>query len=595
MPRIQRAGLSPQGGSPGKPLTRSSPAMHICMLASWILMMVLVNPELIALFRNISGSLGTMTVAAYVICLNAFWLYSSYYIMLFIFARIDYWLPSPEPSPHPGTPEVAVLYTTMNDFQEHAAASCIEQDYPHSHLYILDDSTDAAYRKRIERFARAHGDEVTVIRRDNRKGFKAGSLNYTLSRHVTDCDYFVVADADSVLPPDFVSDLLPYFTLDENIGWVQGSHQPSRQQKSTFARELSLSILPLWNTYYPPRNRFGFVIFLGHGGMIRYDVWEETGGFPELVSEDLAFSTRAGQLGYRGHYARDVVSYEDFPGGYHQLRRQQEKYIKGACEYFDLEARDFLASPAVAWHEKLDIVMSCGSLLIPVAVLFFILCYCGLMTFVFGGWQDMSVEIAGTSVGAIPVMALDERFTNLWTWDFYALMALGIFSPALPSLALIPRHGLRAIKMLLLSPLPYLSLMGLALAAMVSYLITRRAVFLVTGDSKGASPTAEPAGFSSRKSFAQRMGSEDTTTHVMELVLGGMLTTVCVITLNLTLLPHALAMLAAPLLSRVPWDVPFLRPVLYSPLPLLCFGMTLPAVHLLGGYGFFMCVFFFHF
>ena len=71
------------------------------------------------------------------------------------------------------------------------------------------------------------------------------------------------------------------------------------------------------------------MIFLGHGGIIRRDVWEKVGGFPEVVSEDIAFSTKIAELGYRGYFAGDVISFEDFPETYPQLRKQQEKICEG--------------------------------------------------------------------------------------------------------------------------------------------------------------------------------------------------------------------------------------------------------------------------
>ena len=50
-----------------------------------------------------------------------------------------------------------------------------------------------------------------------RRGFKAGSLNNTLRTVATDAEFFAVADADSVLPPDFVRRLVPYFSADPAV------------------------------------------------------------------------------------------------------------------------------------------------------------------------------------------------------------------------------------------------------------------------------------------------------------------------------------------------------------------------------------------
>ena len=70
-------------------------------------------------------------------------------------------------------------------------------------------------------------------------------------------------------------------------------------------------------------------------------------------------------MGYRVHYVSNVVSHEDFPENYQQLRKQQEKYLKGGCEYIHTYLLSFLRSKKVHWFEKLDVMMSCATLFLP--------------------------------------------------------------------------------------------------------------------------------------------------------------------------------------------------------------------------------------
>src|SRR5205807_2336479 len=98
---------------------------------------------------------------------------------------------------------------------------------------------------------------------------------------------------------------------------------------------------------------------------IRYEMWERCGGFPEVVAEDLAIATRGCELGYRGLFLRHVRCQEDFPLTYHQLRKQQEKYTKGGCEYLRLYFASFFKSSYPTWFEKSDVMMSCLSLFMP--------------------------------------------------------------------------------------------------------------------------------------------------------------------------------------------------------------------------------------
>jgi cellulose synthase/poly-beta-1,6-N-acetylglucosamine synthase-like glycosyltransferase len=568
--------------------------MYLSVLGMWALCAVLIDPRLLGLLAGSDGLIPKGVVLLFSICLNLFWLFGSYYLMLGIFSLISQ-TRRPRPPELKEFPKVAVLYATMNDFQKEAALSCIRQKYPHFHVFILDDSLDNASKARADEFARQHTDKVTVIRRPDRVGYKAGSLNHALRLHVKDFPYFAVVDADSILPETFIADLLPYFCMGDDIGYVQGSHRPNPHQKSQFAKDLSLGIIPLWTVYYGPRNRFGNVIFLGHGGIIRYDVWQATGGFPEIVSEDLAFSTRAAQLGYRGYFAHNVVSYEDFPMGYRQLRRQQEKYVKGACEYFHKEFCSLLRNPSVKWYEKLDVLLSCSSLLVPVLFMVFMLTYCVIIPLIFCTWKPVAFELGGRQLFSCPVLMLKQDFYRLWSWDFYAITALCTIAPMFGCFSLILRYPFRGLKMLLLSAVPYLSLMVVASAALVSYLLSHKASFLVTGDRWGADPQKWPRDFSPKSPVSVRMGSEDWGTRMVEVILGVILIIMCVLSLNLCLLAFALATFLGPILFKARWESRALRPLLYAPFLLICAGLALTGTDLIVAQGAFAIPFLFHF
>jgi cellulose synthase/poly-beta-1,6-N-acetylglucosamine synthase-like glycosyltransferase len=549
--------------------------MFVSVLLFYGTCAAVINPQLMRLLDP-SDTIGAhLALLLFIAQLNVFWLFGGYYLMLGVFTGVNALMRTPRLAPVTQGQPIALLYVTMNDFQESAALSCVRQTYRPCHVFILDDSLDLACRLSVDAFAREHANDVTVIRRAGREGYKAGSINSALREHIHAYPFFIVVDADSVLPKDFASRLLPYFSLGEDIGWVQGSHAPNKVQKTAFARDLGLGILPLWEVYYPPRNRFGNVIFLGHGGMLRYDVWKEVGGFPEVVSEDLAFSTLAAQHGYRGYFAHDVVSFEDFPAGYRQLRRQQAKYIKGACEYLHREFVPYLRSPRVKWFEKLDVLMSCGSLFMPSFVLAFMIVFCVLVPLLFGTWQPIVLRFSGHKLLTISGLLLPDRFNQLWTWPYFIVTATCTLAPTLGWLCVIARYPRRGTRLFLVSGIPYLSMLIMATAAIFSYLFSRSAVFLVTGDKWGVDPRSFPRGFSPKARVAERIGAEDRITTVSEVVMGVTFTVICVLTLNLSLLPFALALMFGPTLLRTRWDGRYLRPLLFLPFILICCGLLL--------------------
>jgi len=177
----------------------------------------------------------------------------------------------------------------MNDFSQDAARSCVSQAYPLFHLFLLDDSTDRTYRAAVDAFHAEYPVRTTIVRRPSRTGFKAGNLNYALERIEPDYKFFAVCDADGILPSDFISKTLQHFS-DDNVGFVQAIQKPLRPKDTTrFTSDLDAEAVIYWKRIVPASERFGFVMFHGHGGMIRTTVWNEVGGFPPVVAEDWRF------------------------------------------------------------------------------------------------------------------------------------------------------------------------------------------------------------------------------------------------------------------------------------------------------------------
>ena len=82
-------------------------------------------------------------------------------------------------------------------------------------------------------------------------------------------------------------------------------------------------------------------MFLGHGALLRRKCWEEVGGFPHIVSEDLGFAIEIREKGYRGRFVEDVVCYEDFPD---TVRAFRIRHMNGPAEQASFFRKDGVAA-----------------------------------------------------------------------------------------------------------------------------------------------------------------------------------------------------------------------------------------------------------
>jgi len=247
--------------------TRKSPLMIICFFLMWSFALVLYGPKLWQILTISETALEATLLLAFSVFHIIFWMLAAYYVAVVIFSFLSRPLPAMG-IPEDEMPEVAILYTTCNDFCAEAAESCLNQDYPNFHVFLLDDSTKEEIRAEVDAFHAAHPDKTTIVRRNSRQGFKSGALNHALRSVAAKYPFFAVVDADEKLPANFLKRTIVYM-YNSDLAFVQANHAPNPRQNASFAKDIGQTILPFWDVHCRARNRYGFVVFVGHGAVVR--------------------------------------------------------------------------------------------------------------------------------------------------------------------------------------------------------------------------------------------------------------------------------------------------------------------------------------
>ncbi len=263
-------------------------------------------------------------------------------------------------------PKVAILYTTMNDVVPDCVRS-IRQTYP-CDVFILDDSSNPDKRSVVD--AIAADTRSRVLRRPNRQGFKAGAVNAWLRGYGAAYDYFILLDADSLLPPDWTEQALKYAEHPENadLAIFQGMiniWNTERRFTSTLAASHVLS-RDEWERKVA--GYLGAVVCYGHNVLIRTRHVLEIGGFEEgYQSEDFATAVT---LAERGHGSTFVPlhSWEAMPENVRGFVRRQNKWTRGSMEFFS-----FVPRAKIPRHKKIMLMMVPWGHLAYVAIMIAIL------------------------------------------------------------------------------------------------------------------------------------------------------------------------------------------------------------------------------
>ncbi len=241
---------------------------------------------------------------------------------------------------------VALLYCTADDFDRRALICSAAQDVQTA-VFILDDSISVTGRRSVDQAARAIG--ATVLRRRERTGAKAGNINHALNLISAELDAIVVLDSDTRIPSDFVTRTTRILAADPAIACVQGV--PVAGGPSRFARFFGPLVRSHARVNHATRARVGFPAFVGRGALLSTRALSAVGGFPEVVSEDLALSVRFREQGLRIVHAPDIEFAEDFPVDYAAFRVQQAKAAEGATEFL----RETRLARKLRWRERADL------------------------------------------------------------------------------------------------------------------------------------------------------------------------------------------------------------------------------------------------
>jgi len=488
----------------------------LLILVAWFAVLLLFNPRLFALLYDAPNTAARVAVIVFVLCLDTVWFYAIYHLVMVTAAvltppgasLLGAQSATDRSASAVAMPRVAVLYPTRNDFNDAAAQTCVDQAYAAHHVFLLDDSTRSDFRSRVDAWAAARPGKVTVLRRDAQTGYKAGNLNAALKRLAPDYPYFAICDADGRLPKDFLAQLVPQLEAAPDAAFVQALQAARPDQPDAFAQTLSFMAEAHYRYYAKPRSRFGFMMFYGHGGVVRTAAWQAAGGFPEIVTEDLAFSAKARALGWTGLYADraggDPVSrhagdaiaepvrcLEDFPATAARYRTRAEKWIRGTSEF--LLTRHFGAfarSRHAAWFEKLDVLVNAVSLYQPAIMLVLLLTLGTLLPEYFAHFRyPGSFFLMPVAHGRSPVdYLLHIRYHIFWSPDFYVMMAIALFAPLLPAMLAFWRKPGRAFEYVAASQFVFLSSLVAETASLLAFLLTGKAVFRNTQDADAQAP-----------------------------------------------------------------------------------------------------------
>jgi cellulose synthase/poly-beta-1,6-N-acetylglucosamine synthase-like glycosyltransferase len=142
-----------------------------------------------------------------------------------------------------------------------------------------------------------------------------------------------IFDADSVLSHDILLNVCRYFENSE-VAAVQGRTLSINSEENMLTKFISYEEAVWCEAYLRGKDILNLFVHLkGSCQFIRRNVLEKLHFFDEdILSEDMEFSARLTEKGYRIRYAPDVRSWQENPSSLKQLFSQRVRWYKGTME-----------------------------------------------------------------------------------------------------------------------------------------------------------------------------------------------------------------------------------------------------------------------
>ncbi len=268
--------------------------------------------------------------------LSIYCLHRLYLVIIYNLHKSDNVIPKGKIKPLPFVTIQLPVYNEKYVVKRLIESAC-NINYPKEkfEIQVLDDSTDET-SKIIEKLVltfKNKGFNIYHIRRNNRKGFKAGALQYGLN--FSKGEFIAIFDADFLIPEKFLLETIHYFK-DPKVGLVQACWDYINKDYSIFTKVQSLILDGHFILEHFSINRSGrFFNFNGTAGIWRKKAIIEAGGWSnDTLTEDLDLSYRAQLKGWKFIFLKDLKAFSELPVDVNSFKQQQHRWTKGSVETF---------------------------------------------------------------------------------------------------------------------------------------------------------------------------------------------------------------------------------------------------------------------
>ncbi len=216
-------------------------------------------------------------------------------------------------------------------------------DYPNFEcVVIINNTPDPEFWQPIQDHCRALGERFVFINAEKVQGFKAGALRIAMERTAVDAEIIGIIDADYVVQPDWLKDLVPVFA-DPRVGLVQAPQDHRDGDTSLMHYIMNGEYAGFFDIGMVQRNEFNAIIVHGTMCLIRRAAMDMAGGWAgDTICEDTDLGLGIIEHGWLTHYTNHRYGHGLLPDTYEAFKKQRHRWAYGGFQIVKKHWRRFL-------------------------------------------------------------------------------------------------------------------------------------------------------------------------------------------------------------------------------------------------------------
>jgi len=216
-------------------------------------------------------------------------------------------------------------------------------EYPNFEcVVIINNTPDPEFWQPIQDHCRALGERFKFINAEKVEGFKAGALRIAMARTAADAEIIGIIDADYVVEPDWLKDLVPVFA-DPHVGLVQAPQDHRDGDRSLMHYIMNGEYAGFFDIGMVQRNEANAIIVHGTMCLIRRAAMDMAGGWAgDTICEDTDLGLAIIEHGWLTHYTNNRYGHGLLPDTFEAFKKQRHRWAYGGFQIVKKHWRRFL-------------------------------------------------------------------------------------------------------------------------------------------------------------------------------------------------------------------------------------------------------------